>query len=157
MISTGVRLEEIVGAKDMTDATSVAAAPPLRSVLSTSGVAPTTILSSVGPVLDPAVPNVAVPAVADVAVPGVGLPGVMADLALMVSAACPGELSGVSAERALRVVEAVEAAQALAPANPQRPQHHWPAHRDEDTPRPNQSQHTTETAATIDDNPPPPF
>ncbi len=84
----------------MSCATSMVAAPSLRSVLSV-GVVPPTILTSVGPV-----PAVAVP---DVAVPDVAVPGVMADLALVVSAACPGGLSGVSAEQALRVVEAVEA------------------------------------------------
>ncbi|HZW42952.1 MAG TPA: hypothetical protein VFF32_00990, partial [Dermatophilaceae bacterium] len=102
---------------------------------------PPTILTSVGPVLDPAVPDVAVPDVAvpdvavpdvavpdvavpdvavpdvtvpDVAVPEVAVAGVMADLALVLSAACPGGLSGVSAEQALRVVEAVEAVKAWA-------------------------------------------
>src|SRR5665811_1307390 len=125
----------------MSCATSMVAAPPLRSVLSTVGVVPPTILTSVGPVLDPAVPDVAVPdlavpdvavpdvAVPDVAVPDVAVPdvtvpdvavpevavaGVMADLALVLSAACPGGLSGVSAEQALRVVEAVEAVKAWA-------------------------------------------
>src|SRR5680860_529445 len=96
----------------MSCATSMVAAPPLRSVLSTVGVVPPTILTSVGPVLDPAVPDVAVPdvavpdvavpdvavpdvAVPDVAVPEVAVAGVMADLALVLSAACPGGLSGV--------------------------------------------------------------
>jgi hypothetical protein len=111
MTSTLVRLGEIVGVKDMAGATSVVAAPPLRSFLSTVGVVPPTILTSVGPVPDAAVPNVAVP---DVAVPDVGMAGVMADLALVLSAACSGGLSGVSAEQALRVVEAVEAVKAWA-------------------------------------------
>jgi len=49
-----------------------------------------------------------------VAVPDVGMTGVMADLALVLSVACPGGLSGVSAEQALRVVDAVEAVKAWA-------------------------------------------
>src|SRR5680860_1365255 len=62
----------------MSCATSMVAAPPLRSVLSIVGVVPPTILTSVGPVLDPAVPDVAVPdvAVPDVAVPDVAVPDV---------------------------------------------------------------------------------
>src|SRR5665811_771054 len=73
MISTRVRLGEIVRAKVRAGATRVVAAPPLRSFLSPVGVVPPTILTSVGPVLDPAVPDVAVP---DVAVPDVAVPDV---------------------------------------------------------------------------------
>src|SRR5665811_1942712 len=78
MISTRVRLGEIVRAKVRAGATRVVAAPPLRSFLSPVGVVPPTILTSVGPVLDPAVPDVAVPdvAVPDVAVPDVAVPEV---------------------------------------------------------------------------------
>ncbi|HEY8654894.1 MAG TPA: hypothetical protein VIL87_17645, partial [Dermatophilaceae bacterium] len=57
----------------------------------------------------------------------------------------------------LNIYDTIAWTQALAPATPPRPQHHWPAHRDEGTPRPNQSQHTTATTATTDDYPPPPF
>jgi hypothetical protein len=55
------------------------------------------------------------------------------------------------------IFEEIAWAQTLTPATPPRPQHHWPAHRDEGTPPPNQSQPSTAAAVTIDDYPPPPF
>ncbi|MHB8274775.1 MAG: HNH endonuclease signature motif containing protein, partial [Dermatophilaceae bacterium] len=63
-----------------------------------------------------AAPGVAAPGVAapEMVVTGVVVTGVMADLALVLSAACPGGLSGVSSEQALQVVEAVEAVKAWA-------------------------------------------
>jgi hypothetical protein len=60
-------------------------------------------------------PAVVAPVIApDVAGPDVAAPDVMAQLAVVLGAAVPGGLSGVSSEQALRVVEAVEAVTAWA-------------------------------------------
>ena len=85
----------------MAGATRVASDLPPSSVLSTPGMAPPAILSTAG-------------LVSEVVVPDVSMTGVMADLTLVLSAAGPGGLSGVSSEAALRVVEAAESVKAWA-------------------------------------------